>query len=61
MKTAAVVLVQRASSSIGATTAAIPAVVSDTSLADDAQMTFDIDVAGTGAKGLKVVLIGRRT
>jgi hypothetical protein len=43
------------------TSAAIPAVLSDTSLADDAEITFDIDTAGTGAKGLKVVLIGRRT
>lgn len=43
------------------TTAAAPVVVSDTSLADDAQMTIDITVAGTGAKGLKVTLIGRRT
>jgi hypothetical protein len=43
------------------TTAATPAVISDTSLADDAEMTIDIDTAGTGAKGLKVALIGRRT
>lgn len=43
------------------TTAATPPVMSDTSLADDAEMTIDIDVAGTGAKGLKVVLIGTRT
>lgn len=42
------------------TTAATPAVISDASLADDAEITFDIDVAGTGAKGLKVTLIGRR-
>jgi hypothetical protein len=42
-------------------TAATPAVLSDTSLADDAQMTIDIDVAGTGATGLKVTLIGTRT
>ena len=42
-------------------TAATPAVISDTSLADDAEMTIDIDTAGTGAKGLKVTLIGRRT
>jgi hypothetical protein len=27
-----------------------------TSISDDAEITFDIDVAGTGAKGLKVVL-----
>lgn len=43
------------------TTAAIPYVLSDTSLADDAEITMDIDVAGTGARGLKVYLIGRRT
>lgn len=42
------------------TTAATAAVISDANLADDAEITFDIDVAGTGAKGLKVVLIGRR-
>jgi len=42
-------------------TAATPVVISDTSLADDAEITFDIDVAGTGAKGLKVWLIGSRT
>ncbi|MBB4520469.1 UNVERIFIED_ORG: hypothetical protein M2435_001249 [Rhizobium sophorae] len=43
------------------TTAATPAVISDTALADDAEITIDIDTAGTGAKGLKVVLIGTRT
>lgn len=43
------------------TTAATAPVISDTSLADDAEMTIDIDVAGTGAKGAKVYLIGRRT
>jgi hypothetical protein len=42
-------------------TAATPAVLSDSALADDAEITIDIDTAGTGAKGLKVVLIGRRT
>lgn len=42
------------------TTAATAAVISDTALADDAEMTVDIDVAGTGAKGAKVYLIGRR-
>lgn len=36
------------------TTAATPYVLSDTSIADDAEITFDIDVAGTGAAGLKV-------
>lgn len=43
------------------TTAATAAVISDSSLADDAEITIDIDTAGTGAKGLKVYLIGRRT
>lgn len=42
------------------TTAATAAVISDSSLADDAEMTIDIDVAGTGAAGLKVWLIGTR-
>jgi hypothetical protein len=42
------------------TTAATPPVISDAALADDAEITIDIDVAGTGAKGLKVWLIGRR-
>lgn len=42
------------------TTAATAAVISDTSLADDAEITIDIDVAGTGAAGLKVMLIGTR-
>lgn len=42
------------------TTAAVAAVISDAALADDAEVTFDIDVAGTGAKGLKVYLIGTR-
>jgi hypothetical protein len=34
-------------------------VISDTSLADDAEITIDIDQIGDGtAKGLKVILIG---
>lgn len=41
------------------TTAATPAVISDATLADDAEITFDIDTAGTGAKGLKVTIIGK--
>lgn len=40
------------------TTAATAAVISDSALADDAEMTIDIDVAGTGAKGAWVYLIG---
>lgn len=43
------------------TTAATPAVVSDTALADDAEITIDIDGAGTGATGLKVTLYWRPT
>lgn len=40
-------------------TAATPAVISDTALADDAEITVDIDQVGTsGAAGLKVYLIG---
>jgi hypothetical protein len=42
------------------TTAATAAVISDASIADDAEITIDIDVAGTGAKGLKVTLYGNR-
>lgn len=42
------------------TTATTPAVISDSALADDAEITIDIDTAGTGAAGLKVVLIGVR-
>src|SRR4030067_105697 len=42
------------------TTAASAAVISDTALADDASITIDIDTAGTGAKGLKVTIIGYR-
>jgi len=43
------------------TTAATPPVISDSSLADAAEITIDIDVAGTGAQGAKIYLIGRRT
>ncbi len=44
------------------TTAATPRVISDAALADDAEITVDIDQIGDGtAKGLKVVLIGTRT
>ena len=44
------------------TTADTAAVISDTSLADDAEITIDIDQIGDGtAKGLKVTLIGTRT
>jgi hypothetical protein len=40
------------------TTAATAAVISDTSLADDAELTFDIDQVGTGGAGLIVWIIG---
>lgn len=44
------------------TTAATAAVISDTALADDAEITVDIDQIGDGtAKGLKIALIGYRT
>lgn len=44
--------------SVGAT---IPAVISDTSLSNDAEITIDIDQIGNGtAKGLKITLIGTR-
>ena len=43
------------------TTAATAPVISDSSLADDAEMTIDIDQIGNGtAKGLKVTIIGTR-
>lgn len=42
-------------------TAATQPVISDTTLADDAEMTIDIDQVGDGtAKGLKVTIIGTR-
>lgn len=45
------------------TTAASAAVISDASLADDAELTIDIDQVGssTPGKGLKVWLIGHKT
>ena len=44
------------------TTAATPAVISDSALADDAEITIDIDAISGGATeaGLKVTLIGYR-
>jgi len=44
------------------TTAATPPVISDTALADDAEITVDIDAVGntTPGKGLKVYIIGYR-
>jgi hypothetical protein len=45
------------------TTAASAAVISDSSLADDAEITIDVDQIGStvAGAGLKVALIGRRT
>jgi hypothetical protein len=43
------------------TTAATPPVISDSALADDAEITIDIDQIGNGtATGLKITLIGTR-
>lgn len=42
------------------TTAATPPVLSDTILADDAEITIDVDVAGTGAAGAKIYIIGHQ-
>lgn len=43
-------------------TATTPAVISDTALADDSEITIDIDQIGDGtAKGLKITLIGVRS
>jgi integrin beta 8 len=43
------------------TTANNSPVISDASLADDAEITIDVDQVGVGGAGLKVVLIGSRT
>jgi len=45
------------------TTAATAAVISDTALADDAEITIDIDQVGSSVAGagLKVYLIGTKT
>lgn len=43
-------------SELTSTTAVNAAVISDTAIADDAEITIDIDVAGTGAKGAKVAI-----
>jgi hypothetical protein len=42
------------------TTAASAATITDTAIADDAEITIDIDAAGTGAKGLKVTILYRK-
>ena len=43
------------------TTAVTATTLADTSIADDAQIRFDIDAAGTNATGLKVTLYYRKT
>jgi len=43
------------------TTADVAAVISDASLADDAEITFHLEQIGTGATGLKVTLLGYAT
>ena len=45
------------------TTAATPAVISDSALANDAEMSIDIDAIGSTntGKGLKVYIIGNKT
>lgn len=40
------------------TTAASAATITDPNIADDAEMTIDIDTAGTGAKGAKIIIYG---
>jgi len=42
-------------------TAVTPPVISDAVLADDAEITIDIDTAGTGAAGAKIYIIGYYT
>lgn len=39
-------------------TAATPPVISTSAITDDAELTIDFDVAGTGAAGVKITLIG---
>jgi hypothetical protein len=41
-------------------TAAIAAVITDANLAADALITVDVTIAGTGAKGLKIYMIGHQ-
>lgn len=42
-------------------TAATATTLATTSIANDEEITFDIDTAGTGAKGLKVTIYYKRT
>lgn len=41
-------------------TAATAAVISNTAIADDDEITIDIDTAGTGAAGAKITFLGRQ-
>ncbi len=41
-------------------TAATPAVISDPAIADDAEITIDVDTVGTGGAGLRLTFIGIR-
>jgi hypothetical protein len=43
------------------TSATTPAVISAPAVADDAEITVDIDVAGTDTKGAKITIIGKRS
>ena len=43
------------------TTAVTATTLATTSIPDDSEITFDIDTAGTGAKGLKVILYYKRS
>ena len=47
-------------SELTSVTAAVPVVISDASLADDASMTIDFDVAGTTTKGVKACIVGHQ-
>ena len=50
-------------SELTSTTAATPPVISDSSLADDSEITIDVDTIGSGdsGQGLKVYIIGNKT
>src|SRR5947207_10507094 len=41
-------------------TAINPVVISNTAVTDDAEITMDVDVSGTGARGLKVWILGHK-
>jgi hypothetical protein len=41
-------------------TAITPVVISNPAVTDDAEITMDVDASGTGAKGLKVWILGRK-